>query len=128
MPYLPRPQKKNVTNWGNSPVAPFLKLAAWKDCRAFYLMEHPLCEVCLFAGILNDITGKREAHVDHFIARDAGGAKLDFRNLVAMCESCHASKSALERHGLEILSIGPDGEKHPADGEKERVFKKIKQL
>lgn len=82
----------------------------------------------MYAGTLTDITGKRGAHLDHFIAREAGGALLDRRNVVVMCEQCHASKTAMERHGLEVLSIGTHGEKYPAAGEKERVFKKIKQL
>jgi 5-methylcytosine-specific restriction protein A len=125
MPYLNRPEKKNPTNWKDRPAAPFLTSANWRKFRAWVLIEQPLCEACLLAGIANDITGKGEAQLDHIVKRDEGGALVDIKNISVLCRSCHAKKSALERHGLTILSQGSPGALIPAHGEKERILKKI---
>jgi 5-methylcytosine-specific restriction endonuclease McrA len=124
MPYLPKPIKKNISSWtgGNDPQ---LANFAWRNFRQWVLAEFPLCEACLLAGIANDITGKGSAQIDHIIRRHDGGALLDANNTAVLCKQCHAKKTAMERHGLNILSYGTPGALVPAPGEKERILKKL---
>lgn len=63
----------------------------WKNLRRSYLMEHPLCEMCLSEGI---ITPACEVH--HIRHINVGNDELemmdiayDSNNLMALCSSCH---------------------------------------
>lgn len=68
-----------------------------RDNRRCYLCNEPGCHV-----------------VDHVIPRSAGGADL-LGNLRAICDPCHASKSA--REGVAARGYGPGRrrvpERHP---------------
>jgi 5-methylcytosine-specific restriction protein A len=125
MPYLPRPKKKVVPNWGNQRADPFLTSALWRNFRQCVLIEQPLCEACLLAEIMTDITGNGAAQIDHIVRREDGGALVDIKNISVLCRSCHAKKTALERHGLKIEASGPPGSRLPALGEKQRILQKI---
>lgn len=59
----------------------------WQALRRRFLAEHPLCMDCEPKGII-----EAAAHVDHHIAREAGGTDDD-SNLRALCHSCHSAKT-----------------------------------
>lgn len=61
----------------------------WRKVRASYLLRHPLCVVCGRAGRTVEA-----AEVDHIVPIANGGARLDERNLQALCHSCHSRKTA----------------------------------
>lgn len=56
---------------------------AWKRIRDRYVMEHPLCEMCLKEGRLTPV---EEVH--HIIPVSQGGTH-DRSNLMSLCQSCH---------------------------------------
>ena len=63
----------------------------WRNLRRSYLMEHPLCEMCLSEGIT---TPACEVH--HIRHINVGNDELemmdiayDSNNLMALCSSCH---------------------------------------
>ena len=56
----------------------------WKQVRAAYLSEHPLCEVCWKDGFL-----KPASLVHHRVKLTDGGTN-DWSNLQAVCGQCHS--------------------------------------
>jgi hypothetical protein len=124
MPTLPRPEKKVVPNWGARKAAPFLNSSAWRRLRLMYIQAQPICEACL-PEVPTDCSG-RNGQIDHIISREAGGAELDPANLMTLCRSHHAKKSAMERHGMTFNASGEVGALVPADGEKERIINLLK--
>ena len=124
MPHLPRPEKKQVNNHPGGKSAD-LQNYRWRELRKSILKRNPLCECCLSAEILNDVTGTRAAHLDHIIPRKLGGAVFDLRNIAVLCKTCHAKKSALERHGLMPIAEQADTGLIPAPGQRFLTFQKI---
>jgi 5-methylcytosine-specific restriction protein A len=61
----------------------------WKRVRLGFLMLHPLCEDCEAHGIVMPAT---EAH---HVAKvtDRPELRLDPRNLRALCQACHATRT-----------------------------------
>lgn len=64
----------------------FYRTPEWRRTRAAFLQSHPNCVEC----------GKKAEMVDHRKRILDGGEKHDWNNLQAMCNKCHASKSAKE--------------------------------
>jgi 5-methylcytosine-specific restriction protein A len=56
----------------------------WRKVRLSYLREHPLCERCEERGKI-----KAAEMVHHKVPIKQGGARLDKRNLMALCDACH---------------------------------------
>lgn len=56
---------------------------AWKRIRDRYVIEHPLCEMCLKEGRL---TPTEEVH--HILPISQGGTHAR-SNLMSLCQSCH---------------------------------------
>ena len=56
---------------------------SWKKIRAWYIMEHPLCECCLKEG-----KAVMAEEVHHILPTSRGGTH-DKTNLMALCRSCH---------------------------------------
>jgi 5-methylcytosine-specific restriction enzyme A len=103
----------------------------WRNVRARYLAEHPLCASCLAEGRLTAATV-----VDHVIAH-GGDRQLfcDRDNWQALCKGCHDSKTVrdgrwrrqswgekhLRRYGCDIHGMPLDPEhpwnRHPPGGE-----------
>ena len=97
--YLPERKRKPTGNQS------FYNAGAWRKTSKLYRQRNTLCEVCSSVGLLEPAT-----LTDHIVARQFGGADYTPRNLMAMCASHHDSKSARERIGLFIDTIGtPDG-------------------
>lgn len=69
------------------PGDPFYYSPAWRRVRSAALQRDrfrctaPRC-------------GQPASHVDHVLARAAGGAPLDLANLRSLCASCHSRKTA----------------------------------
>jgi len=64
---------------------------AWERLRIWFLNRNPFCAVC----------GAPAEEVDHMMPLAQGGARLDQRNLQAMCKPCHSRKTATERMKAE---------------------------
>ena len=97
--YLPKPKPRKGTGDQR-----FTGLAVWKKARAAFIAANPLCRGCEAQG---NLTPARV--VDHIIARSQGGAELDRRNFMPLCDSCHNTKSYWESRGLEVDGVEVDG-------------------
>lgn len=72
----------------------FYQSARWREVRAAFLREHPLCVACKGAGLV--VVAKV---ADHIRPLKDGGARFDTANLQALCVSCHNRKTARETAG-----------------------------
>ena len=71
---------------------PFYLSVAWRRFRAWYIANHPLCELCLED---ND-RAEKAVIVDHVLELKDGGKPLDESNVQALCRLCHARKTSNE--------------------------------
>jgi len=84
---------------------------AWQKVSVNYRRANPLCEVCLVLGEMVDITpGDRKGCVDHMIPITRGGSMYNLGNLLALCKSCHDTKSAFENSGVAPVPIYMDAD------------------
>lgn len=70
---------------------------AWRKIRKIFLGSNPLCKHCEDKGITEIATV-----VDHIIAINRGGDKLNEDNFQSLCESCHNKKSSSESRGYGV--------------------------
>lgn len=94
MPYIQKMKKKprDYTKRGkNKEIAAIYNTSTWKDLRTSYIMEHPLCEVCLKKGLT---VPSEEVHHIKYIS--SGTNNLEMQdiaynpdNLIALCTECH---------------------------------------
>lgn len=96
-------QPERKAQEGRKVTNPFYHTTAWRKCRAQYIQENPLCELCLKEG--KSVAGKVVDHIVPINPRDAYdtmhemyGEPLDPQNLQTLCEGHHAQKSGKERH------------------------------
>ena len=83
----------------------------WRKVSVNYRRSNPLCEVCLALGELVDITpGDRKGCVDHMIPITRNGSMYNLNNLLALCKSCHDTKSILERTAVAPVPIYMDAD------------------
>ena len=68
---------------------PFYSSRRWLGARDRYRARNPLCELCKAKGKVSPM-----AYVDHIHEIEDGGAKMDVRNFMALCASCHGWKTA----------------------------------
>lgn len=88
---LKRPWIKSVKQGARHNPDPFYRSDAWRKARASFLVKNPYCAHCLEQG------NKTPARVvDHVTRIKAGGDRLNPENFQALCDSCHAKKSANE--------------------------------
>jgi 5-methylcytosine-specific restriction endonuclease McrA len=76
----------------------FYSSVEWRECRAAYLAEYPLCEKCITLELIVGATV-----VDHKIEIKAGGAPLDWSNLQSLCKPHHDSKTGQDQARLRQL-------------------------
>ncbi len=69
----------------------FYQSEAWRDVRAAFLREHPLCRQCQAKGLL-----VAARVVDHVRPIKEGGTRFDAANLQSLCVPCHNAKTARE--------------------------------
>lgn len=79
---IPAPEQKS-TRKSN----PFYGREIWRKESKAYRNAHPLCELCLPKT-------KVVAFVDHIHELSDGGEPLNWDNLMSLCRSCHADKTA----------------------------------
>ncbi|WP_093834784.1 HNH endonuclease [Spirosoma endophyticum] len=95
-PWMVNPQKP-TSRWANEAQGgvpnQFYRNAPWRHLRKRQLEKQPLCEHCLQKKILTVATVG-----DHIKPIRFGGEPLDENNVMSLCKSCHARKSAKERH------------------------------
>jgi len=85
--------------------------SAWHKVSINYRRANPLCEVCLVLGEMVDITpGDRKGCVDHMIPITRNGSMYNLGNLLALCKSCHDTKSILERDKVAPVPIYMDAD------------------
>lgn len=72
----------------------------WRKKAKAFKISNPLCVECLKKDLVVPVKV-----VDHIVAINAGGAKLDNNNLQSLCESCHNRKSAGESRGYGVKSL-----------------------
>ncbi len=84
---------------------------AWQKVSVNYRRANPLCEVCLVLGEMVDITpGDYKGCVDHMIPITRGGSMYNLGNLLALCKSCHDTKSILEKTTVASVPIYMDAD------------------
>jgi 5-methylcytosine-specific restriction protein A len=71
----------------------------WRKFAKRFKQNNPLCIECLKLDLVIPVKV-----VDHIIAINAGGAKLDEANCQSLCESCHNRKSSNESRGYGVKS------------------------
>ncbi len=87
----------------------FYNSKLWRTLSSAHKDQYPLCYECVKLGQYTgaDIT-------DHTIPIIHGGARLDRRNLGALCHKHHNSKSSREkRQPIYKYEVLPSGEKIP---------------
>lgn len=102
----------------------FYHKSSWQRVRRLYLSRSPLCEAHLLAGMTaeNAVDCTRNNPVDHVVRIESGGAPLSDLNLMTLCLSCHAAKSAMEANGYEVEGQGPEGERIPTREGREKIL------
>ena len=85
-----------------------------------------ICESCVYGG---KIVSHASMPVDHIIKIEGvGGAKIDYRNLQLICNTCHSRKSGMESHKpiLVDFELNEKGEKIPI--KKEDIWKVLNDI
>lgn len=84
-------------NWKGNPNKPLGKRGGLREAQ---LLRQPFCEECKEEGVINDVTGTSQGHVDHVIPFRSGktlGEQMklfvDPQNHRTLCESHHMSKT-----------------------------------
>ncbi len=68
---------------------------AWRRCSRLFLEAHP---TCVGFGPTEGTCGARATQSDHLVSpRVAPELKLSWKNLRALCASCHARRTATEQ-------------------------------
>jgi 5-methylcytosine-specific restriction protein A len=87
--------KRNESGWCTTSKISAVKRGygwAWQQLRSTILeRDSGLCQACRIKGYITLAT-----EVDHIVAKALGGTD-DEANLQAICRSCHAKKTALDR-------------------------------
>ena len=82
----------------------FYTSTAWRKCRASVLADHGgLCQICLSKGLI--VPAVHVHHKVHLTAENINdpAIALDSRNLMALCEECHAEQHRTKRWRCDAL-------------------------
>ena len=85
-------------------VEAFYTSHAWRKCRASFLKEcGGLCQICLSKGLIEPAT--QVHHKIHLTADNVNdpAVTLSHKNLMALCESCHAEQHRTKRWRCDAL-------------------------
>ena len=93
-----RPAKTKIKKESNN--QKFYESTAWRKLRKMHVSKNPYCVECAKQGRYIPVQ-----QVDHIVAIEFGGAKLDPDNLQSLCYSCHGKKSAAEKHAKQSGTI-----------------------
>jgi 5-methylcytosine-specific restriction protein A len=86
-------QRRRLEYTKGAYIEPRYNTKQWRNVREIVLQTNPLCTTCEAVGLITEAQ-----MVDHIKPVRLGGDFWDFDNLQPLCNSCHASKSAKERH------------------------------
>lgn len=92
MPTINKPKRKSTYHKSErSDNISKLYNSRWEKLRNAYLMDHPLCEMCLRKGIT---TAAQEVHHIKPISTGIDDLQMmslayDYSNLMALCIKCH---------------------------------------
>lgn len=92
MPTINKNKKSNKSNTVNEQVRKSVYMTSrWRKLREAYLINHPLCEMCLKEG---KITPAIDVHhiisfVDIIDLLRRKEVAYDYNNLMALCKVCH---------------------------------------
>ena len=75
----------------------FYLTTRWRRFRAWYLGEHPLCEICQAEG-----RTVPAVIVDHIHELKDGGAPYDESNAMSLCAACHNKKTASVKNHRKV--------------------------
>ena len=105
MPDPPPAHKRRISN------TKFYKSQAWVKTSQLLRLNRPECEVSS-----EPTPGEL---VDHIIPINQGGAKMDWENLMVMCNEKHNKKSGMESHKPILVEwvLNKDGDKIPKNRE-----------
>jgi 5-methylcytosine-specific restriction protein A len=96
---------------------------AWQQVSKNYRRANPLCECCLVLGVMTDITpGDYKGCVDHMIPITRGGSMYNLNNLLALCKSCHDTKSIHEKTSIAPVAIQLDADAKYIPADKGKVI------
>jgi len=108
MPNLPGARKRNFgpqreAQSGRRFKNPFYQTTIWRNTSREYRKANPLCEQCKKRGkVVPAYCTDHIKPINQRYAYDLENGKygdpLNWNNLQALCEKCHAKKSGKERH------------------------------
>lgn len=97
MPYLKKAQIEKHRQVNKEQRTNIYQSKQWRELRQSYIMQHPLCEICLALG--NTVPAEDIHHKDSF-TNYSGNMRLkvayDVTNLISLCKQHH---SYLHRNG-----------------------------
>ena len=107
MPYLKKSHTQKNRQVNKEQRTDIYQSKQWKELRLSYIMQHPLCEICLALG---KITPAEDIHHKDSFLNYSGNMRLkvayDYNNLIALCKQHH---SYLHRngttHGLNLDAV-----------------------
>ena len=92
----------NLPIWKGNPNKPHGKRGGLREAQ---IMNVPYCEHCKEHGIVKDVTGKRQAVVDHIIPFRSGDSEekqwslfTDPDNHQTLCNDCNRTKTSKDSH------------------------------
>lgn len=107
MPYLKKSHTQKNRQVNKEQRTDIYQSKQWKELRQSYIMQHPLCEICLALG---KTTPAEDIHHKDSFTNYSGNMRLkvayDYNNLIALCKQHH---SYLHRngttHGLNLDAV-----------------------
>lgn len=95
-PNRPYKRKPPPHQGRKNPNKDFYNGQRWRNLRAAFIRENPLCVYCDRNGII-----KAGKVVDHIEPINEGGEKYNPENLQTLCHPCHNSKSGRESQAAQ---------------------------
>lgn len=90
MPTINKPKKQRIKSKKTKERQAIYNTTRWRKLRLAKLIDSPLCEVCLLAGIITPAIDIH--HIDSFMNYE-GLTRLDkaynYENLQSICKECH---------------------------------------
>lgn len=107
MPYLKKSHTQKNRQVNKEQRTDIYQSKQWKELRQSYIIQHPLCEICLALG---KTTPAEDIHHKDSFTNYSGNMRLkvayDYNNLIALCKQHH---SYLHRngttHGLNLDAV-----------------------
>lgn len=91
MPTIYKPKLQSYLGDNKKIRAKYYNLTSWKKLRQWYLMQHPLCELCEQEGITTPAEDVHHIKSPFSYSTDMQikTLLLDEGNLMSLCKACH---------------------------------------